>query len=122
MAKDTGARTRVLKVDGGATANDLLMQYQADLLGIPVHRPRVVETTALGAALLAGLAVGVWRSQYELQAARQIQRVFEPRRSRDWREREYARWREAVARLLTPVARAPGSSARRPPPARARGR
>jgi glycerol kinase len=64
----------------------------------------------------------VWRSQRELQAARKIERVFEPRQSRDWREGEYARWREAVARLLMPAARSRGSSARRPPPARARGR
>jgi len=60
----------------------------------------VIETTALGAALLAGLAVGVWRSQRELDAARRVERVFRPRRPRAWREQEYARWRQAVARLL----------------------
>jgi len=100
MAKDSGSPVRALKVDGGAVANDLLMQYQADLLGVPVLRPRVIETTALGAALLAGLAVGVWRSQRELDAARRVERVFQPRRPRAWREQEYARWRQAVARLL----------------------
>ena len=100
MAKDSGSPVRALKVDGGAVANDLLMQYQADLLGVPVLRPRVIETTALGAALLAGLAVGVWRSQRELDAARRVERVFRPRRPRAWREQEYARWRQAVARLL----------------------
>ena len=100
MARDAGKRPRELKVDGGAAANDFLMQYQADLLGIPVARPRVVETTALGAALLAGLAVGLWRSHRDLDRARRIERVFEPRQGRAWREAEYARWKTAVAALL----------------------
>jgi glycerol kinase len=99
MARDAGSRVRVLKVDGGAVTNDLLMQYQADLLGVPVHRPRVIETTALGAGLLAGLGVGLWRSQRELAAARRVERVFAPRRPRPWREREYARWQQAIVRL-----------------------
>jgi glycerol kinase len=97
-----GRRSRLasLRVDGGAAANDFLMQFQADLLGIPVERPRVIETTGLGAALLAGLAIGLWRSPRELDAARRIDRTFRPRRPRAWREREYARWREAVERLV----------------------
>jgi glycerol kinase len=76
------------------------MQYQADVLGIPVERPRVIETTALGAALLAGLATGVWTSPSELDRARRIERRFQPGKSAAWRAREWARWREAVRRLL----------------------
>jgi len=108
MARDSGRRTRVLRVDGGASANDWLMQYQADLLGVPVERPRVVETTALGAGLLAGLAVGFWKSHRDLDRARRIDRVFRPRRPRAWRDAEYARWNQAVAMLLG----APSSRAR----------
>ncbi len=100
MARDARRRVTRLRVDGGAAANDFLMQYQADLLGIPVERPRVVETTALGAGLLAGLAVGFWTSHRELDRARRVERVFKPRRPRAWREAEYARWKHAVAALL----------------------
>jgi glycerol kinase len=100
MASDAGRRVTALRVDGGAAANNLLMQYQADLLGVPVERPRVLETTALGAALLAGLGVGLWSSRRDLERGRRLERVFEPRRSRAWRETEYARWRRAVAALL----------------------
>ncbi len=100
MARDAGRRGRVLRVDGGAVHNDLLMQYQADLLGVPVERPRVVETTALGAGLLAGLGVGLWSSHRELDRVRRIDRVFTPRKNKAWRESEYARWQAAVATLL----------------------
>ncbi|HEY2954060.1 MAG TPA: glycerol kinase GlpK [Candidatus Eisenbacteria bacterium] len=100
MARDARRRVQRLRVDGGAAANDFLMQLQADLLGIPVERPRVIETTALGAGLLAGLGVGFWSSHRELDRARRIERVFRPRRPRAWREAEYARWKEAVATLL----------------------
>jgi glycerol kinase len=101
-ARAAGAtRLRALRVDGGATANDLLMQYQADLLGMPVLRPRVTETTALGAALLAGLATGFWSGPGELDRARAVERRFEPRRPKAWRESEYARWRAAVKAVLT---------------------
>jgi glycerol kinase len=95
-----GTRLRELRVDGGAAANDLLLQFQADLLGIPVRRPRVLETTALGAALLAGLATGVWAGQHELDAARRIERTFEPERSAAWRRAEMARWDAAVKAVL----------------------
>jgi glycerol kinase len=76
------------------------MQFQADLLGVPVVRPRVTDTTALGAALLAGLAVGFWGSHAEAERARAVDRVFRPRRDAAWRRAEVARWREAVGRLL----------------------
>jgi len=100
MARDSGRRVATLRVDGGAAANDFLMQFQADLLGVPVARPRVIETTALGAGLLAGLATGFWRSPDELNRARRIERVFRPRQSRAWRDREIARWRAAIQLLL----------------------
>jgi glycerol kinase len=100
MAHDARRRVTRLRVDGGAAANDFLMQYQADLLGVPVERPRVVETTALGAGLLAGLGVGFWSSHRELDRARRVERVFHPKRPRAWREAEYARWKRAVEMLL----------------------
>jgi glycerol kinase len=100
MTHDAHGRVRTLKVDGGAAANDWLMQYQADLLGVPVVRPRVIETTALGAALLAGLGVGFWASHRELDRTRRVERVFKPKQTKAWREREYARWKAAVGTLL----------------------
>jgi glycerol kinase len=100
MARDAGKRVTILRVDGGAATNDLLMQYQADVLGVAVERPKVVETTALGAGLLAGLAVGLWRSPRELTRVRAVDRVFKPRQSRAWREAEVARWTRAVKTLL----------------------
>jgi glycerol kinase len=98
MQKDAGERLSELRVDGGAAANDLLMQFQADLLGVPVLRPKVLETTALGAAYLAGLTVNLWKSRDELAAHWQLDRRFEPRMGRDEAQSRLARWREAVAR------------------------
>ncbi|MFI5371142.1 MAG: glycerol kinase GlpK [Candidatus Eisenbacteria bacterium] len=100
MARDAGRRVKVLRVDGGAAANDWLMQYQADLLGVPVERPRVLETTAFGAALLAGMGAGLWAPGHGLTRARHIERVFRPRRPRAWRTAECARWDRAVKALL----------------------
>ncbi len=104
MRSDSGLQVKELKVDGGATANDLLMQLQADLLGIPVLRPDVGETTAQGAADLAALCQGLWRDVAELQAARRAvvkETCFEPRQSPDWAASRMADWRAAVARTLT---------------------
>jgi glycerol kinase len=100
MEGDSGTPPVSLRVDGGAVVNNLLMQTQADLLGIPVERPRVHETTALGAAYLAGLAVGVWSNLEALAGQREVERVFEPRIGEDERENRYAAWRRAVERTL----------------------
>jgi len=98
MAADSGVALAELRVDGGATANDLLMQIQADLVGVPVVRPRVTETTALGAAYLAGLAVGFWSGEEEIAGLWARDRVFEPRIGRDLAELRLAGWRRAVER------------------------
>jgi glycerol kinase len=98
MATDSGIALTELRVDGGATANDLLMQIQADLLGVPVVRPHVTETTALGAAYLAGLAVGFWQDESEIAALWTRDRVFEPRISGDAAAARMAGWRRAVER------------------------
>jgi glycerol kinase len=87
-----------LTVDGGASANDLLCQVQADVLGVPVERPRIVETTALGAAFLAGLGTGVWSSTEELRKTWQLDRRFEPSVDRARADAAHARWRDAVER------------------------
>jgi len=86
----------VFKVDGGASQNDLLMQFQADLLDIPVERPRMIETTALGAAFLAGLATGVWKDREEIRRNWKVGKRFEPRMKPAEREAHLARWRRAV--------------------------
>jgi glycerol kinase len=98
MQKDAGQSLTELRVDGGASANDLLMQFQADLLGVPVLRPKVLETTALGAAYLAGLTVNLWKSREELATHWQVQKRFEPRMARGEAGAKMARWREAVSR------------------------
>jgi len=98
MQKDSGQKLSELRVDGGAAANDLLMQFQADLLGVPVVRPKVLETTALGAAYLAGLTVDLWKSREELAAHWKAERRFESRMSAAERAARMSRWREAVAR------------------------
>jgi glycerol kinase len=100
MQKDSGETLKELRVDGGATANDLLMQFQADLLGVPVVRPKVLETTALGAAYLAGLTVDLWKSRDEVAAQWQAQKRFEPRMEAGRRQELMARWRDAVGRSL----------------------
>jgi glycerol kinase len=98
MQKDSGEKLAELRVDGAAAANDLLMQFQADLLGVPVVRPRVLETTALGAAYLAGLTVNLWSSREALAQHWQAERRFEPAMDASRRAHLMARWREAVSR------------------------
>jgi len=98
MQKDAGLTLSELRVDGGATANDLLMQIQADVLGVPVVRPKVLETTALGAAYLAGLATGYWRDVDDLRANWRVDRRFEPSLPRERIAELRAGWDKAVAR------------------------
>lgn len=98
MNDDSGVPLPELRVDGGAASNDLLLQFQADLLGVPVLRPAVTETTALGAAYLAGLSVGYWQSTTELAKQWRIERRFEPQLPADQVAVRRARWREALAR------------------------
>ena len=98
MEHDSGITLEALRVDGGAAVNNLLMQFQADILGVPVQRPQVTETTALGAVYLAGLAVGFWRSPEEIAAHWALEREFTPKMSADQREALYAGWRKAVER------------------------
>jgi glycerol kinase len=98
MQKDSGMRLHELRVDGGASRNDLLMQFQADVLGVPVVRPVVTETTALGAAYLAGLEVGFWSSQQEIASQWKMDRRFEPRMPEDERLTRIAKWHRAIER------------------------
>jgi glycerol kinase len=100
MVADAGVELPALRVDGGMTANELLMQIQADVLGLPVVRPAVTETTALGAAYAAGLAVGFWESFEELRANERGERTWDPRTTPDEREHGYALWNAAVERSL----------------------
>ena len=89
-----------LRVDGGATKSDFLMQFQADILGIPVERPSVTEMAARGAGYLAGLGVGFWKSKEEIEGHWKLDRVFEPHMSEAQRESLYAGWKKAVQRSL----------------------
>ena len=98
MKKDAGCKISVLHVDGGASVSDIMMQIQSDLLRIPVERPQVVETTAFGAAALAGLYAGVWKDLSEIAAARKSERVFTPQRPEEECEKKYERWLRAVER------------------------
>ena len=100
MEADSGVHLEVLKVDGGVTANDLCMQIQADVLGVPVSRPVVAETTALGAAYAAGLAVGFWESTDELRANWREDRRWEPQWDDAQRAAGHAQWTKAVERTL----------------------
>lgn len=98
MMSDSGTHLTEMRVDGGASENDLLMQFQADISGVPVVRPEVTETTALGAAYLAGLGCGVWQSTQEIEKLWRRERTFEPSMSQDQRDYLTAQWGRAVAR------------------------
>ena len=100
MEADSGIKLQALKVDGGAVANNLLMQFQADILGVPVDRPKVTETTALGAAYLAGLAVGVWKTKEELISTWQLDNRFEPTMDAAQSATLYKGWQKAVKRAM----------------------
>jgi glycerol kinase len=97
--KESGVPLEVLRVDGGASNNDLLMQFQADILGIQVDRPKMVETTAAGAAMLAGLGSGFWKSADDLKEARKVDELYTPKMSAEERKRLYDGWKEAVRRV-----------------------
>ena len=101
MAKDLGAPLTELKVDGGASRNNLLMQFQSNLLGIPVVRPKITETTALGAAYLAGLAVGFWKNIDEIKSQWQVERTFNPVPENEEIENAKKGWQDAIQRTLT---------------------
>jgi glycerol kinase len=106
MQQDASTPLNELRVDGGAARNDFLMQFQADLLGVPVVRPAVTETTALGAAYLAGLGIGFWKSTNELAARWQIEKRFEPLMSRESASSRLEEWARAVTRSKDWVATA----------------
>jgi len=101
MEADAGIKLKELRVDGGASANNMLMQFQADLLGVPVVRPAVQETTALGAAYLAGLAVGFWNNQEEIGRQWKVDHTFQPAMKSDKRDKLRATWNKALERAKT---------------------
>lgn len=98
MEKDAGEQTKELRVDGGATANNFLMQFQSDLLDCEIKRPKIIETTAIGAAFLAGLAVGFWKDQSEIQSLWQADKSFQPKMEKEKREKLLHFWHKAVER------------------------
>lgn len=101
MVEDSGIALNTIKVDGGAAANDFLLQFQADIIGGVVERPSVIETTALGVAYLAGLAVGFWKDLDELRASHEISHHFEADMDEDKRNKLYAGWKKAVTRAMS---------------------
>ncbi|HHZ11679.1 MAG TPA: glycerol kinase, partial [Acholeplasmataceae bacterium] len=97
MEEDLGEKISSLYVDGGASANNFLMQFQADILNVRVVRPKVIEVTALGAAYLAGLKVGYWRDIDDIRQNVGVERVFEPKMDQDTREKLLAGWKKCIA-------------------------
>ena len=100
MESSTGIKVEGLSVDGGASANDLLLSFQADILGTSVNRPECIETTALGAAYLAGLATGMYKSTDEIKVNRKIAKTFSPEKDEAWRSEKMSIWKKAVSRSL----------------------
>jgi glycerol kinase len=98
MEDDSGISLKALKVDGGAVANNFLMQFQSDILGVPVKRPEITETTAMGAAFLAGLAVGFWKDKEEIAVMLKVDRTFAPAMPEAVRNQKYKHWKKAVTR------------------------
>ena len=96
MERDSGIKLKALRVDGGMVANNFLMQFQSDMLGVKVERPKVQETTALGAAYLAGLAVGYWKDQADIAQNWQLERDFTPEMPQEEADRLYLGWQKAV--------------------------
>ncbi len=107
MAKATGEPLKMLRADGGAAVNNFLMQFQADILGVEVERPKIIETTGLGAAYLAGLGVGIWESREEVERLRKVDRRFRPRLKTSERNALYEGWQEAVSRVRTRESKSP---------------
>ena len=101
MSKDSGIELKRLRVDGGASENNLLMQFQSDLLNCFVERDSMVETTALGAAFLAGLAIGFWKDKEELAQLDIVEKVFQPKMEKETREKLYENWKKAVKTTST---------------------
>ena len=100
MQEDSGIELKALKVDGGASANNFLMQFQSDIVGKEVHRPSTVETTALGAAYLAGLAVGFWNDKNEIKQNWCLEKTFVPTMTEEDRDLKHSKWKRAVERSL----------------------
>jgi glycerol kinase len=101
MRRESGVAIKYLTVDGGACRNDFLMQFQADMLGVPIVRPLMVDSTVAGAALLAGVTVGLWKPRDVLKI-KAIERTFKPRMSRQAVQSHYEGWRHAVRQALAP--------------------
>jgi glycerol kinase len=100
MLKDSHLKLKELRVDGGACKNNLLMQFQADILKVRINRPKVVETTAMGAAYLAGLQVGFWKNSAEINRIRRVDKVFSPKMKEETRKRLWSGWKQAVGQVL----------------------
>ena len=101
MVKDSGIKLKELRVDGGACKNNLLLQFQADMMNVKINRPKLVETTAMGAAYLAGLQVGFWKSPREVERVRQTDKVFTPKMKDPERKKLWAGWKQAIGQVLT---------------------
>jgi glycerol kinase len=100
MIEDTEIKVRLIKADGGASQNDFILQFMADMLHVDVERPKILEATALGAAYFAGLRVGYWKSQDELKKYRKVDKKFSPKMGAKKREELYKEWERAVERAL----------------------